>query len=61
MSRRSPILLLKRAVPYLCRKDGVTAQSSLTEIDGFLESPEDITAVEPGARVGFVWYAALID
>jgi len=54
-------LLLKRAVPYLCRKDGVTAQSSLTEIDGFLESPEDITAVEPGARVGFVWYAALID
>ena len=34
--------------------------TSLTETDGLLEFPEDVTEIEPGARVGFLSYAALI-
>ena len=34
--------------------------TSLTETDGLLEFPEDVTTIEPGARVGFLSYAALM-
>jgi molybdopterin biosynthesis enzyme len=33
--------------------------TSLTETDGLLEFPEDMMAIEPGARVGFLSCAAL--
>jgi molybdopterin molybdotransferase len=41
-------------------QDGAGILTSLTETDGLLEFPEDLTAIEPGARVGFLSYAALI-
>ena len=41
-------------------QDGAGILTSLTETDGLLELPEDVTAVEPGALVGFLSYAALI-
>ncbi len=41
-------------------QDGAGILTSLTETDGLLEFPEDVTAVEPGTRVGFLSYAALI-
>jgi molybdopterin molybdotransferase len=41
-------------------QDGAGILTSLTETDGLLEFPEDVTAVEPGARVGFLSYAALM-
>jgi len=41
-------------------QDGAGILTSLTETDGLLEFPEDVTAIEPGARVGFLSYAALI-
>ena len=41
-------------------QDGAGILTSLTETDGLLEFPEDVTTVEPGARVGFLSYAALI-
>jgi len=41
-------------------QDGAGVLTSLTETDGLLEFPEDVTAIEPGARVGFLSYAALI-
>jgi molybdopterin molybdotransferase len=41
-------------------RDGAGILTSLTETDGLLEFPEDVTAIEPGARVGFLSYAALI-
>lgn len=41
-------------------QDGAGVISSLTETDGLLEFTEDVTAIEPGARVGFLSYAALI-
>jgi molybdopterin molybdotransferase len=41
-------------------QDGAGILTSLTETDGLLEFPEDVTAIEPGARVGFLPYAALI-
>jgi molybdopterin molybdotransferase len=41
-------------------QDGAGVLTSLTETDGLLELPEDMTAIEPGARVGFLSYAALI-
>jgi len=41
-------------------QDGAGILTSLTETDGLLEFPEDVTTIEPGARVGFLPYAALI-
>jgi molybdopterin molybdotransferase len=41
-------------------QDGAGILTSLTETDGLLEFPEQVTAIEPGARVGFLSYAALI-
>jgi molybdopterin molybdotransferase len=41
-------------------QDGAGILTSLTETEGLLEFPEDVTAIEPGARVGFLSYAALI-
>jgi molybdopterin molybdotransferase len=41
-------------------QDGAGILSSLTETDGLLEFPEEVTAIEPGARVGFLSYAALM-
>ncbi len=41
-------------------QDGAGILTSLTETDGLLEFPEDVTSIEPGARVGFLPYAALI-
>ena len=41
-------------------QDGAGILTSLTETDGLLEFPEDITTIEPGARVGFLSYAALV-
>jgi molybdopterin molybdotransferase len=41
-------------------QDGAGILTSLTETDGLLEFPEDVTAIEPGARVGFLSYAMLI-
>ena len=41
-------------------QDGAGVLTSLTETDGLLEFPEDMTAIEPGARVGFLSYAALL-
>jgi molybdopterin molybdotransferase len=40
-------------------QDGAGILTSLTETDGLLEFPEDVTAIEPGARVGFLSYAVL--
>jgi molybdopterin molybdotransferase len=41
-------------------QDGAGILTSLTETDGLLEFPEHVTSIEPGARVGFLSYAALI-
>jgi molybdopterin molybdotransferase len=41
-------------------QDGAGILTSLTETDGLLEFPEEVTAIEPGARVGFLSYATLI-
>jgi molybdopterin molybdotransferase len=41
-------------------QDGAGILTSLTETDGLLEFPEDVTTIEPGARVGFLSYAVLI-
>jgi molybdopterin molybdotransferase len=41
-------------------QDGAGILTSLTETDGLLEFPEDVTTIEPGARVGFLSYATLI-
>ncbi len=40
-------------------RDGAGILTSLTETDGLLELPEGVTTIEPGARVGFLSYAAL--
>jgi molybdopterin molybdotransferase len=40
-------------------QDGAGILTSLTETDGLLEFPEDVTSIEPGERVGFLSYAAL--
>ena len=40
-------------------RDGAGILTSLTETDGLLEILEDVTTVEPGARIGFLSYAAL--
>jgi molybdopterin molybdotransferase len=41
-------------------QDGAGILTSLTETDGLLEFPEDVTSIVPGARVGFLSYASLI-
>ena len=41
-------------------QDGAGILTSLTETDGLLEFPEEVTAIEPGDRVGFLSYAALM-
>ena len=41
-------------------QDGAGILTSLTETDGLLEFPEDVTAIEPGTRVGFLSYAILV-
>ena len=41
-------------------QDGAGILTSLTETDGLLEFPENVTAIEPGDRVGFLSYAALM-
>jgi molybdopterin molybdotransferase len=40
-------------------QDGAGVITSLTQTDGLLEIPEQVTALEPGARAGFLSYAAL--
>ena len=40
-------------------QDGAGILTSLTETDGLLEFLEDVTTIEPGARVGFLSYASL--
>jgi molybdopterin molybdotransferase len=46
------------AVKYA--QDGAGVLTSLTETDGLAELPEDVTAIEPGATVGFLSYASLL-
>ncbi len=41
-------------------QDGAGVISSLTETDGLIELPEDVTGVMPGDMAGFISYAALI-
>jgi molybdopterin molybdotransferase len=41
-------------------QDGAGILTSLTETDGLLELPDEMTKVEPGTRVGFLSYAALM-
>jgi molybdopterin molybdotransferase len=41
-------------------QDGAGVLTSLTETDGLVELPEDITDIAPGAVVGFLSYASLI-
>jgi molybdopterin molybdotransferase len=41
-------------------QEGAGVITSLTETDGLVELPEDATAIEPGAMVGFLSYAALV-
>ncbi|MGH6665998.1 MAG: molybdopterin molybdotransferase MoeA [Pseudolabrys sp.] len=41
-------------------QDGAGILTSLTETDGLLEFPEDVTSIAPGERVGFLSYAALM-
>jgi molybdopterin molybdotransferase len=40
-------------------QDGAGILTSLTATDGLLEFPEQVTSIEPGARVEFLSYAAL--
>ena len=41
-------------------QDGAGVITSLTQTDGLVELLEDTTAIEPGASVGFLSYAALV-
>lgn len=41
-------------------REGAGLLSSLTQTDGLVELPEDISQVAPGDRVGFLWFAQLI-
>ncbi|HSI01508.1 MAG TPA: gephyrin-like molybdotransferase Glp [Reyranella sp.] len=41
-------------------KEGAGMLTSLTETDGLVELPEDLTRLEPGAEVDFIPYAELI-
>jgi molybdopterin molybdotransferase len=40
-------------------QDGAGVITSLTDTDGLLEFPEDVTAIEAGSNAGFLSYAAL--
>ncbi len=42
------------------RQDGAGVISSLTETDGLIELPEDVTGLKPGDMAGFISYAALM-
>jgi molybdopterin molybdotransferase len=42
-------------------QDGAGVITSLTQTDGLLEFPEDVTRVEVGDRIGFLSYAQLMD
>jgi molybdopterin molybdotransferase len=42
------------------RQEGAGVLTSLTETDGLVELPENVTTVEPGSTVGFLPYAVLI-
>ncbi|MBS0247539.1 MAG: molybdopterin molybdotransferase MoeA [Proteobacteria bacterium] len=41
-------------------QDGTGILTSLTETDGLLEFPEDVTTIQPGDRAGFLSFAALM-
>jgi molybdopterin molybdotransferase len=41
-------------------QDGAGVLTSLTDTDGLIELPEEVTTIEPGATVGFLSYAALV-
>jgi molybdopterin molybdotransferase len=41
-------------------QDGAGVLTSLTATDGLVELGEDVTAIEPGASVGFLSYASLL-
>ncbi|MGE3991723.1 molybdopterin molybdotransferase MoeA [Pseudorhodoplanes sp.] len=41
------------------RQEGAGVLTSLTETDGLVELPENVTTVEPGSTVGFMSYASL--
>lgn len=41
-------------------QDGAGILTSLTETDGLLEFPEDVTTIEAGARIGFLSYPTLV-
>ena len=41
------------------KQDGAGVITSLTETDGLAELPDDMTALEPGAMVGFLPYGML--
>ena len=40
-------------------QEGAGVITSLTETDGLVELPEDVTSIEPGSTVGYLSYAAL--
>jgi molybdopterin molybdotransferase len=42
------------------RKEGAGMLTSLTETDGLVELPEEVTRLEPGAEVDFIPYSELI-
>ena len=42
-------------------QDGAGVITSLTETDGLIELAEEVTTVAPGATVGFLSYAALVE
>jgi molybdopterin molybdotransferase len=42
------------------RQEGAGVLTSLTETDGLVELPENVTTVEPGSTVGFLPYALLV-
>jgi molybdopterin molybdotransferase len=42
-------------------QDGAGVLTSLTQTDGLAELGEDVTAIEPGAMVGFLPYASLLN
>jgi molybdopterin molybdotransferase len=64
--RREYVRVALRAAPdgdiaaFKHAQDGAGVLTSLTETDGLAELPEDVTAVEPGATVGFLPYASLV-
>ncbi len=64
--RREYVRVALRAAPdggidaFKHAQDGAGVLTSLTETDGLAELSEDVTAVEPGATVGFLPYASLV-